>query len=476
MNHLTNLETHEAPPEIPINPDFIVNAQPSSSDENTEWSPVAAYAIPVSSINTSSDTFDHHNVSLASINIRGPVKVKAQYTAGTVSKAEIRPLSYGIKPAIEGNIISFTLDKPLDVMLEVNGNKWDALHLLVNSIDPAAPHGDTEDIWFFGPGINQGSAFSQVVDGNLHVPSGKTLYLASGAFLTARVNFINVSKSAIRGPGFIYEAAGGAILIEGSHEVSVEGVTSLSATGFSLTVGESSNIHIDKYRSFSSHGNGDGVDLFCSKDILVENCFLRNSDDTIALYSHRWDYYGDSYNITIRNCVLLPDIAHPINIGTHGNPENPETIRDVTISNIDILDHEENQLWYQGCIAINAGDANLVENVHVENVRIEKISKGQLINFRVMQNGMWTTAPGRGIRNVTLKNIELNMDRSDVVNPSQILGYDGQRKVESITFENLKIGDQVIHDGMVKPRWYMVSDFVPMFINEHATEIGFKSV
>ncbi len=84
--------------------------------------------------------------------------------------------------------------------------------------------------------------------------------------------------------------------------------------------------------------------FFCSKDVLVERVFMRNSDDCIALYQHRWNYYGDSGNITIRDSSLWADVAHPINIGTHGNSEDPETMDGVTIQNIDILDHREPQM------------------------------------------------------------------------------------------------------------------------------------
>jgi hypothetical protein len=200
---------------------------------------------------------------------------------------------------------------------------------------------------------------------------------------------------------------------------------------------------------------------------------LRNSDDTIALYSHRWDWYGDSKNILIQNCVLLPDVAHAINMGTHGNPAKPETTSNVTIKNIDILDHEENQLWYQGCIAINAADENLFQDIHVEDVRVERITRGQLVNIRVMRNSMWTTAPGRGIRNVTFKNLSLDMEGSGIVNPSMALGYDQNRGIDNVTFENLKIGGKQVHEDMEKPRWYMVADFIPLFANEHVKNFKF---
>ncbi len=41
---------------------------------------------------------------------------------------------------------------------------------------------------------------------------------------------------------------------------------------------------------------------------------MRNSDDCIAIYAHRWNYYGGSRNVTLQNSILWADIAHPINI------------------------------------------------------------------------------------------------------------------------------------------------------------------
>ncbi|KAJ5802533.1 Polygalacturonase [Penicillium pulvis] len=464
------------------NQDFSIAIQSISEDASQQWTRIPSYAVEVANANIASNDFHRHTVALASFDFTGHVKVKVTYGPLPVNSAVIRPLSLNIETELENNQITFTLDKARDIMLELNGDKWKALHLLTNNIDDNTPTNDTDDTWYFGPGINQGSAYAKVTDGvNLVVPSGKTIYLAGGAFITCRLNFVNVSNSAVRGHGFIlgpkggftHRELGGAIHMSRATNIRVEGVTSLGANGFSLSAGECHNVVIDRYRSFSSAGNGDGIDIFCSTRITIQNCFLRNSDDTIALYSHRWDWYGDSKDILIQNCVLLPDIAHAINMGTHGNPAKPETTSNVTIRNIDILDHEENQMWYQGCIAINAADMNLFEDIHIDNIRVERITRGQLFNVRVMQNGMWTTAPGRAIRNVTFKDVALNMRDSKVVNPSMILGYGQDQQVENITFENLNIGNKVIHEGMDKPKWYMVSDSVPLFVNEHVNGVRF---
>lgn len=466
------IRTYSVPDGVAAAADFTVEVRPVHSDGDA-WARVPTFAVDVASINTTSSVFDKHGISVASLDIGGPIQVRATYATCPVSKARVRPASYGIDATVENGTVTFSIDSARDIMVEINGDKWRALHLLVNEIDDHEAIGDEAEIWYFGPGINNGTASSRIKGGDLDVPSGVTVYIAGGAYLTARLTFRGVSNSGVRGHGFFYKPEQGAILIERSRNISVQGVTSIAATGFSLTTGEAHGVHIDRYRSFSCAGNGDGLDFFCSTNILAERCFLRNSDDTVAIYGHRWDYYGDTKDITIRDCVLLPDIAHPIQIGTHGCPEKPETMSGIRISNIDILDHEENQLWYQGCISINAGDANLIEDVQIEDVRVERLTRGQLVNLRVMQNARWTSAPGRGVRNVIIRNLSLNTEDSEVVNPSQILGFDGERNIENITFENLRVGGRLVHEGMPIPHWYMVADTVPMFANEHVKNLQF---
>lgn len=290
-----SVKVYESPPGIPISTDFVVEIR---EEQSPNWIPVPAQAVDVANINVNSSIFNKHTVAIASFDLAGPVQVRVSYLAGPVHSAKVRPHSAHVNASVNEDTIIFCLSKPKDVMLELNGNKWTAIHILTNKIDTSAPTRDTDDIWYFGPGINQGSACSRVEDGvNLMVPSGKTVYLAAGAFITFRLNFLNVQNASVRGHGFIigpdggytYREHGGAIHMSGARNILVEGVTSLGANGFSLSAGECNWIHVNRYRSFSSAGNGDGIDFFCSSNITIENCFLRNSDDTIALYSHRWN-------------------------------------------------------------------------------------------------------------------------------------------------------------------------------------------
>lgn len=471
-----------APQGIDKHPDFTIKARPAKC-ESQSWTEATPYRVMGSRMDLARAALQEHPVCLSSIELDGPFEFMVQWSGGTIHKAEILPSIHNIDVEIlEHNSVRFTMETPRDVMLMLNGNKWTALHLIVNSIDHNAPTCDTADTWYFGPGINNGKAYQNVVDGKLRVPSGMTVYLSRGAFLTAGLHFKDVHSAGVRGPGFIYHPEKsskflmeqqGALLIEGSRNISVKDVTAVTFKGFAFLAGQSKGVTISQYRSFSSEGNSDGLHFLSTSDVKIEKCFIRSSDDSIAINCDRWEYHGSAENYTIDDCVLLADVAHPILIGTHGDPKRPAEIRNIKIRNIDILDHEEPQVWYQGCMALNAGDGNLLEDLNFIDVRVRKITKGQLFNIRVMQNAMWTTGPGRSVRNVTFENLELDLTDSENVYPSQILGYDHKRCVEGITFKNLSIGGETVHRDMDKPRWYMLEDFVPVFVNEHVAGLAF---
>ena len=110
---------------------------------------------------------------------------------------------------------------------------------------------------------------------------------------------------------------------------------------------------------------------------------MRNSDDCIAIYAHRWNYYGGSRNVTLQNSILWADIAHPINIGGHGNPDDKagEILENITVRNVDILEHDEDDLLYQGCMAVDCGDKNLVRKALFEDIRVREYPGGKIVSY-----------------------------------------------------------------------------------------------
>ncbi|RPE39483.1 glycosyl hydrolase family 28 [Streptomyces sp. Ag109_O5-1] len=455
------LVTYPRPSAVPTNTSFQVRVRTAPDGD---WQTLDIYRPQFEEINANTGGGKVYNSSLVYFDFQCSVEVEVTYLKGGTSKARVRPDSYGIKPELLGDTLRFTLDEPKDLVVQINDELFDCLHIITNHVEHHAPAADNPDVIYFGPGVQT------VTGGVLTVPSGKTVYLAGGAVLKATVYFKDVEKASLRGHGMIWAGPGGGVLCEGSRNIRVEDVIIMNPGGYITTLGEAQNVHIRKVRGFSSRGNGDGIDVFSSSDVLIDGCFLRNSDDCIAIYAHRWDYYGDTRNITVQNCSLWADVAHPVNIGTHGNTDAPETIENLVIRNMDILDHREPQMNYQGCIALNPGDSNLISNVRIEDVRIEDFRWGQVIYMKVMYNTKYNTSVGRGIENVYVKNLTYTGTHA---NPSLFLGYDADHAIKNVTFENLVINGVVIADSMKKPSWYYTTDAIQWFYNEHVTNLKF---
>lgn len=202
---------------------------------------------------------------------------------------------------------------------------------------------------------------------------------------------------------------------------------------------------VKNLKAFSCKGWSDGIDLMCCRNVVVDNVFLRNSDDCIAIYNHRWNWWGGSSDITVQNSVLWADIAHPINMGGHGDPDSltGEVLENVTVRNIDILEHDEDDPLYQGSMNIDCGDKNIVRNVLFEDIRVESIQEGRLFCLKVLYNPKYNKAPGNSIEEITFRNITYDGVGE---NPSLIKGIDENHSVRNITFENVVINGKRMKD------------------------------
>lgn len=412
------------------NDDFTVKVRKPGG----EWQDLYEYKVQV-------DMDAVQDASMVYFDFSGKVEVSVKKNNGPIQSAQIRPLSYGLVPEIKGNVVHFTLTEPKKISLEINGDKLKNLHVFANPLETYRPDPKDTSVVYFGPGVHEtkdqpGNAFN--------IASGKTVYIAGGAIVRGKIVCNKAKDIKIIGRGIIDQPERG-IEITYSENIEIDGIIIKNPQHYTIYGGQSKQLTIRNIKSFSCKGWSDGIDLMSCSDVIIDNVFMRNSDDCIAIYAHRWGFYGNARNYKISNSTLWADIAHPTTIGIHGNADHAgDTIENVTYINIDILEQDEDDPNYQGCLAINASDNNLVRNIRYENIRIEDIQEGQLFNFRVYYNEKYSVAPGRRIENIYLKNIVYN---GVAPNPSIIKGYDGQRVVQGITFENVKINGKVISDA-----------------------------
>jgi hypothetical protein len=451
----SRVKAYPAPQGVLQNTDFTVKVRVSGQP----WQDLPEYLVKVDQVKGT--THKEENASMSYFDFSGEAEVAVTFNKGAVQAARIRPLSYDIKHEIKGNTISFKLLKPANLSVEVNGDIFHNLHLFANPIDDFVPNAKDTNLLYYGPGVHE------IPGGKLQVASGKTLYLAGGAVLKGQVLVQHVQNVRVIGRGMVDQSVKMGVRIANAKNVVVEGIFCTQCA-----TGGSDSVTIRNVKTMSYYGWGDGMNVFSSNNVLFDGVFNRNSDDCTTVYGTRLGFTGGCKNITMQNSTLWADVGHPILIGTHGNTPNPEVLENLNYINIDILDQKEPQLNYQGCMSLNPGDNNLIRNVRFENIRVEDFRQGQLVNIRVFFNAKYCTAPGRGVEDVLFKDITYNGKNAEM---SIIAGYDENRKVKNIVFENLVINGTLIYDDMPgKPKWYNTGDMARFFVGEHVEAVVFR--
>ena len=462
----SRLVTYLAPQGAELKNDFTVKVRQPGG----EWQPITTYSVKVDEVKEAK-----HHVELASMSyfdFDDEVEVAVTSHREEIEKVRIRPLSYGITPQVDRNTLTFKINTPRNLSIEVNGDIFHNLHLFANPTDrnnPLKPGMNPKklkkerNLIYFGPGIHQ------LPGDTLDIPSGKRVYIAGGARVLGSLRVKNATDVKIQGRGIVHPAGRGeGVYVMNSRNVEVDGIITTQCP-----VGGSDSVTVTNVKAISSYGWGDGMNVFASNNVHYDGVFCRTSDDCTTVYATRKGFSGGCRNISMQNSTLWADVAHPIFIGLHGDAANCDVIEDVSYTNIDILDHKEKQIDYQGCLAINAGDNNLVRNVRFENIRIEDFRQGQLVNLRIFFNKKYCAAPGKGIENILFKDITYNGTNAE---PSIIAGYNEERKIKNIRFENLRINGETIHDDMPgKPKWYKTGDMARFFIGEHVEGVTFSN-
>lgn len=427
-------------------PDALNAGMPPSDDYTVkvripggDWKDLFEYKVSVDMDNVQS-------ASMVQFDMGSPVEVMVKKNNGLIQDVKIRPLASDIQHTVNRNVILFRLEKPQYLSVEFNGDRLHNLHLFANPLETETYTGSSNKVMYFGPGVHRPQDLPNT---QIQIPSNTTVYLAPGAVVKAKFLIDKAENVRVIGRGILDHPLRG-VEITHSKNILIDGITVVNPDHYTIFGGEANGLTIKNLKSFSCKGWSDGIDLMCCNDVLIDNVFMRNSDDCIAIYAHRWSYYGGSQNITLQNSVLWADIAHPVNIGGHGNPEDEvgEMVENIIVRNIDILEQDEDDPLYQGCMAIDCGDKNLVRKVLFEDVRVESIQEGRLFHVNVRFNPKYDRQPGRGIEDVTFRNITYNGVGE---NPSLIKGLDEERNVENVTFENVVINGKKMEsiDGFI---------------------------
>jgi hypothetical protein len=409
------------------------------------------------------------SISYAMVDFKGFLFVRVVAKNRKFNKARIRPDYHGTIANVKNDsTVEFMLFQPENVSVELDGDITSNLLLFTSkpaiSKEEARKQAKRQHRKF----ISYAPGFYNDKD-TIRIPSNTTVYLEGGSYFTSTFAIDDAENVSILGRGIARPESGyEGCQVSRSKNVLIDGLVVNTCP-----VGGSSGVTLHDVRCISHPSWGDGLNVFASSDVLYDRVFCRTSDDCTTAYGTRKGFTGSVNNVRMTNSILWADAAHPIFIGLHGNAEEGgDSITNLRYDNIDILCQSEPQVDYQGCLAINCSDNNYVKNVVFDNIRIEQINQGCILQVKVSWNDKYCKAPGKGVEDITFRNIRYYGKTPYM---SVINGYDDNRKVKNVVFESFKINGQTICDDMPgKLKWHHTSDYVPMYVGNHVEGIVFK--
>ncbi|SDG54061.1 MULTISPECIES: glycosyl hydrolase family 28 protein [unclassified Duganella] len=398
------------------------------------------------------DLDNPQDASMVFFNFDGTVELAIQKNNGAFSKVAVRPDAKGIKPVVKDGIAYVTLRKPENLSVEFDGDHLHNLHVFTHAIRkdmPAVPAnlqsneigaGKLPDLTqktvFFGPGMHSGE---------FRLRSNTNVYIHGSAILKNPLILDGVENVKVYSDG-LFDGVD-MLTIRNARNIEIDGPIFINQPHGTMRCITSQDIVERSIRTIGAGKWSDGLGHFACERVTITDSFIRTSDDCLTFYNHRWDIWGNTRDVKVTDSTLWADVAHAIMIGIHGNtptPEHPqsEVLEKLRFSNIDILDHDEDDPEYEGAIGIMAGDDNLVRDVLFEDIRVERIEEGKLFNLKIAYTAKYNTSPGLGIENITLRNVHYSGKGS--ASASAITGHNAQRKVRDITLDNVTVGGKRI--------------------------------
>jgi hypothetical protein len=358
----------------------------------------------------------------------GPVTIKVRTPKVKIDSVTIRPLALGIKAAIKGDTITFALNAPAKLTIEINNSTARALHLFANPLEVNPPTPQTPDVIYFPPGVYK--------VGQINVASNQTIYIAGGAVVYGWITPAMVHDVKIIGRGIInggiydrWKDTRCPISVRSSSNVTVDGICIFNPSAWSLEAYKSNNVTFNNVKIISARPNSDGITVQSCTNFKCTDCFVRSWDDSLVVKG----YDGDAINYLFDNIQIWTDLAQSCEVGYETRAYN---IHQIYFKNITVLHN-----FHKPVLSIHNSDNALVSDIRYENVTVEDAEMGEgdgdnyLIDIWIGPS-IWSGDSRGNIRDVYINNVRV---LSGKFPGSRIMGYDDTHTAENIIINHLNI-------------------------------------
>jgi polygalacturonase len=362
-----------------------------------------------------------------------PAEVQVQ-VEGPIGDVRIGPASRDFQAAGGGSSLELTAPESGAVWIETTGRE--PLALLVDPPQHDVPQAG-DNVTIFGPGDHD--------VGLLELTDGHTVYIAPGAVVYGGL-IGSAADVRIIGRGCLdagrLERPHKAIELVQARNVFIEGVSVRNGPCWTTAPMWCENVTYRNVKLFSDGRNGDGIDVVASRDVAIEDCFFRCTDDCISLKSHVDPRFvsqsedvenrGDIEDIRVSGCVMVGwDASDGFTIGFESRGDYTRNIR---VSDCDVI-HAwgGNHAGGHSAFSVICDGPTTISDVIFENIRAEETV---LKNFDIFitDGHEYTMGDPGHIRDVTIRNCHWAADK-----PILLRGHDDAHRVKGVRFEGCTV-------------------------------------
>ena len=419
--------------------------------------------------------------SFAAFEMKQNVTVEIEDTID-IKWVDIRPLSAGIKPVFRNNKISFTIPEAGNYSIEINGKLAHPLFIFANPEEIKPAKDDPDVIWFEAGKVH--------TPGVIRPQSNQHIFIEGGAIVVGAISATGVENVKISGHGIMdgslnnglsdeetasifsvgsgYKASGKYqrfIEFYDSKDLVIEGLILNNSTTWQVVPINCDRVKISHLKLISDNPSDDGIDIVRSREVHVNECFVRVKDDCVAIKAHL-DYPETAIvdNVLIEKCVFWNAAwGNGVEIGFELHAAE---VKNITFRNCDIIHVESGAVF-----SIHNSDKATVKNILYEDIRVED-ARHKLIDLAIFRSRYCTDGSGdkdyidknyfhgawdgvlkipegkknyhaqfRGkIEDIRFKNISVN----GIMPFSIFSGFDDTHAIDGVTIENLQVNGKRI--------------------------------
>lgn len=312
------------------------------------------------------------------------VELEIELIAEGISTLEIRPSKFEINNTVKDNVIKLKLTEAKHFTVEVNGSHH-ALHVFSNR--ELSYQKQEEDIYF-----GKGEHFP----GLICPKSNQTIYIAEEATVYGAIFINRADNVKIIGRGILDssrlkrgieavsgeeggEAAqklhelgfsdldiqySGAVVAYACNDLSISGIIIKDSMFWTLIVRNNcSNVLIENVKIIGQwRYNSDGINICCSENVIIKNCFIRSYDDCFVVRGAYLGDAGNTTNVLVENCVMWCDWGISLEIWTGDKS-----------TRIEGISFENNYLIHLSHTAIDIMTWYGSDNTYIGNIKYKNI-------------------------------------------------------------------------------------------------------